>query len=201
MAKGYSGAFVRRYTEESGAFVAMGEFFDGNTDLVMSWLEQAGPSVGALDFPFLLNGLQPAFSSSSYFDFSRLVPNSGVVGRSPAQAFTFLQNHDIYRDESAPFGRSAPDSQIQQGYVILLSHPGNPVVFRAHWLRPSVQALVRKLVDARRQSSIASTSPLQVIEARQGLYAAIVTGSSGMVAVKVICCVPPACIIWQTCLI
>ena len=69
------------------------------------------------------------------------------------------------------------------GYAYLLTHPGIPCVFWSHYFDwgHATRQRIDKLIKLRRSAGIHAGSGVDIQEARQGLYAAII---DGRVAVK-----------------
>ena len=101
---------------------------------------------------------------------------------------TFVESHDTSpRDPN--FIQNAPKQyrdQRMMGYAYILTHPGIPCVFWPHLFDwgPAYKAQIQALVAVRKNAGITSTSYVQIISATNGLYAALVTGKTQRVAMK-----------------
>ena len=56
MVKGFNGSHVGQYNDSSEPILSVGEYFDGNTQKVVNWVDETGGKSMAFDFPtrFLL---------------------------------------------------------------------------------------------------------------------------------------------------
>ncbi len=126
--KGLSTDFLRPFLNSAsmaGKF-AVGEYFDGSRVLVNGWIFNPGGMNGrcnAFDFPlkFVLNSM---CNNPGHFNMSDL-DHVGLVGISPANAVTFVENHD---------GTDLKDSQNIVtnkilGYAYILTSEGYPCVY------------------------------------------------------------------------
>ena len=116
------------YGAMAGKF-AVGEFFDGNNDLVEAWLNDPGPPSNtygmagrssAFDFS-LRYTLQSMCNYPPGFDMSTL-DHTGLAGRDPAHAVTFVENQDT--DGSSPISQNKA-----LAYAYILTNEGYPCVF------------------------------------------------------------------------
>jgi alpha-amylase len=105
---------------------AVGEFFDGNVDLLQFWvLDPQGMRgrASAFDFPtrFLLASM---CNHPGHFDMSTL-DHAGLAGTNPMSAVTFVENHDT---DGGP--ALAPITQNKaMAYAYILTSEGYPCVF------------------------------------------------------------------------
>jgi len=113
---------------------------------------------------------------------------AGAIGWWPAMEVTFVDNHDTGPAESCGTGQnlwSVPCGAVMQGYAYVLTHPGIPTVFWPHVYDWGLRGAIRSIIQARTSMGITSTSALSIQQATTGLYAAIVTGTKGQVAMKI----------------
>ncbi|MCW3098264.1 MAG: alpha amylase [Chthonomonadaceae bacterium] len=127
-AKGVSTVFLNRLLDSpagQGKFI-VGEFFDGNANLVKNWIFNPNAMNGrasAFDFPlkFTLSTMCNQFGP---FDMS-LLDHAGVAGRAPLQAVTFVENHDTDTNpQLSPIVRNK-----MMGYAYILTSEGYPCVY------------------------------------------------------------------------
>ena len=104
---------------------AVGEFFDGNRLLVNQWIfnqngMQGRPS--AFDFPlkFLLTSM---CNNPGRFNMADL-DHAGLIGISPMNAVTFVENHDTDLNGGQRIVRNK-----MLGYAYILTSEGYPAVF------------------------------------------------------------------------
>jgi alpha-amylase len=191
LVKGYGARFVGEYNDASAPDFSVGECFDGDREQVAAWLDAAGGKSTAFDFPtrFLL------FDAIRRDDYGRLrssvagrsVPG-GLIGLRPASAVTFLDNHDTeYRREGEHYAGGGtshfPGETVAMGYAYLLTHPGVPCVFWAHYFDwdARTRQQIEQLICVRKGMRLCARSTVDIREAGGGLYAAVV---DGRVAVK-----------------
>jgi galactose oxidase len=104
---------------------AVGEFFDGNRILVNQWIFNPRGMAGrpsAFDFPlkFLLNSM---CNNPGRFNMADL-DHAGLVGISPMNAVTFVENHDTDLNS----GQKIITNKML-GYAYILTSEGYPAVF------------------------------------------------------------------------
>jgi glycosidase len=125
--KGLSTDFLRLLLETkpmAGKF-AVGEFFDGNRILVNQWIFNPTGMNGrpsAFDFPlkFVLNAM---CNNAGRFDMSQL-DHVGLAGISPANAVTFVENHDT---DLSPSQSLVSNKMLAYAYI--LTSEGYPCVY------------------------------------------------------------------------
>jgi hypothetical protein len=129
----------------SGKF-AVGEFFDGNPALVNEWIFNPNGMKGrpsAFDFPlkFALNAM---CNSPGTFNMANL-DHAGLAGISPANAVTFVENHDT---DLNPGQKIIVNKML--GYAYILTSEGYPCVYYRDYstdkncfgLKPEIDNLV-----------------------------------------------------------
>src|SRR5208337_3587490 len=102
---------------------AVGEFFDGNLDLVRGWISNTSGRASAFDFPLRFNQLQKMTNNAGFFDMSQL-DHAGLAGVDPFHAVTFVENHDTNEDNNLKIIENKP-----QAYGYILTSEGYPSVF------------------------------------------------------------------------
>ncbi len=125
--KGLSTDFLLPFLETApmkGKF-AVGEYFDGNPQLIDHWISNPFGMNGrssAFDFPlkFMLNQV---CNNAGRFDIS-LLDHAGLAGIDPFSAVTFVENHDtdITSGESLVFNKAL-------AYAYILTSEGYPCVY------------------------------------------------------------------------
>jgi alpha-amylase len=194
--KGFSPSYAGQYANAFGAEFCVGELWtdlnlnniDSHRQQIMNWIDGTGNSCGAFDFTTkgLLND---ALANGNYW---RLRDASGkpqgALGWWPAMAVTFVDNHDTGPSESCGNGQnhwSVPCGSVMEGYAYVLSHPGIPTVYYPHIYNWNLKTPIAALMAARRTAGVHSTSPVAIQQATQGLYAAIITGNTRQLAMKI----------------
>jgi alpha-amylase len=192
MVKGFAPYHIKDYNEASSASFSVGEYYDGNRQLIADWIDGTDSSSGkanassAFDFTTRFS-LIAAVEGDRYELLNDNGKPSGLIGWWPAKAVTFVENHDTSpRDPN--FIQNASKAYRDQrimGYAYILTHPGIPCVFWPHFFDwGPAKGQIQALVAVRKRAGILSTSQVQILEASNGLYAAVITGESQRVAMK-----------------
>ncbi len=66
VAKGFSASYFGDYINSSSPYASVGEYWDGNTANLKSWINGTGSRSAAFDFSLYYNALQPAINSGNY---------------------------------------------------------------------------------------------------------------------------------------
>jgi len=144
-AKGTSTVFLRALLEQGalkGKF-AVGEFFDGNLDLVRRWVSDPAGMAGrasAFDFPLRFNQLQKMTNNAGFFDMSQL-DHAGMAGVDPSRAVTWVENHDTNEDNNR-IVQNKP-----QAYAYILTSEGYPCVFYKDYSTDPGSFGMKKIID------------------------------------------------------
>ena len=194
--KGFGASYAGQYANAFGAEFCVGELW---TDLnlndvnphrqaIMNWINGTNNSCGAFDFTTkgLLND---ALANGSYWRLKDAQGKpQGALGWWPAMSVTFVDNHDTGPSESCGSGQNhwpVPCGAVMQGYAYILSHPGIPTVYYPHIYNWGLKTPIAALMAARKAAGVHSTSAVAIQQATQGLYAAIITGSTRQLAMKI----------------
>jgi alpha-amylase len=187
LVKGFHGRFVGEYNESTAPHCSVGEFFDGDRQAVTNWIDSTGGKSTAFDFPtrYLL------YEACNRDDYSPLrsriggreVPG-GLIGFWSSRAVTFLDNHDTEyrRDQEHQYQyndtRHFPGKAVEIGYAYTLTHPGVPCVYWSHYFDWGglTRGRIDQLIKLRKNTGLHACSTVEIKEARQGLYAAIIDG-------------------------
>jgi len=173
VATGFAPRYFGDYIVASGAEFSIGEYWDGNAQNVINWIDGTGGRSSAFDFPARY-ALQSAIKANS---FGGLNPLPGVLRYWAEKSVTFLDNHDTVHSND-PFGNAV---QIVQGYAYILTHPGNPCVFWNDYL--THYTAISTMIALRKEIGIVANTQVSISAATGGLYAAYV--NSGKLAVKI----------------
>ncbi len=193
--KGYGGSYVGGYNSATVPYFSVGELW---TDLnlndvnphrqkIMDWINATGGKSTAFDFT-TKGILQQAVQ---YNEFWRLKASDGkpqgAIGWWPAKSVTFIDNHDT--GPSSPSGGQNhwpfPSDKVMQGYAYILTHPGIPCVYWVHFYDWGHGAAIKSLIAARKEKGVTSTSAVNIVAADTSKYAAIITGNTGSLAMKI----------------
>ena len=192
MTKGYSAYYTGIYNAAANPKFSVGEYWDGNYDLVTAWIDGTIQNnciqSAAFDFPCKY-AMNEAFTAGSS-DFTKLVwwrsdlstnQPAGLIHMDGFRRFsvTFVDNHDTYRDGS----KFTNDSYVQAANAFILCSPGTPCVFLPHW--QAYKDEIKALIDVRKSVGVHNQSTVEVWEASAGVYAAKVYGTNGDLFIKV----------------
>lgn len=195
--KGFSASYVGMYANAFAPDFCVGEMWpdsfdlnnlDANRQAIMDWINGTGNACGAFDFT-TKGILNDALANGNYW---RLKASDGkpqgAIGWWPAMSVTFVDNHDTGPAESCGSGQNlwpVPCGSVMEGYAYILTHPGIPTVFYPHIYNWNLKSQIAALMAARRNAGVTSTSAVAIQAAAQGLYAAIVTGNTHQLAMKI----------------
>ncbi|QJE00754.1 alpha-amylase [Massilia forsythiae] len=194
--KGFGANYVGQYANAFQAEFCVGELWpdfdinniDANRQATMNWINATGSSCGAFDFA-TKGILNDALANGNYWRLKATDGKpQGAIGWWPAMSVTFVDNHDTGPAESCGSGQNlwpAPCGKVMEGYAYILSHPGIPTVFYPHIYDWNLKTQIAALIKARKAAGVTSTSAVSIQQATQGLYAAIVTGSTRQLAMKI----------------
>lgn len=175
--KGFAPNNIRAYNDHTQPFWSVGEFWDYDPNHIIGWInathsDKARKST-AFDFP-TKKILTDHFGSHQY---SVLASLPGLMGRWPAKAVTFLDNHDTHPPHHNPY--PFPDNRLLEGYAYILTHPGTPTIYWQHFYdkSPTIHDKIKELAQIRRQEGITNTSTVRILRAEQDLYAAEIDGN------------------------
>lgn len=185
--KGYAASYVNEYNVAAGASFSVGEYFDGNYDLVKAWINGCSNNSTSFDFPLKFQ-LNKAMSSSAT-DLTQLVWfNQSTQQNQPAglihhadtkrYAVTFVDNHDTYNDINNKYTGNIPAA-----YAFLMSSPGVPCILLRHWL--DYKGEINAMIAARRAVQLHSESDVTVNQTAANSYVATATGKNGSLIVKI----------------
>ena len=179
--KGFGASYAGQYANAFGAEFCVGELW---TDLnlndvnphrqaIMNWINGTNNSCGAFDFTTkgLLND---ALANGNYWRLKDAQGKpQGALGWWPAMSVTFVDNHDTGPSESCGSG--------QNHWPV----PCGATVYYPHIYNWGLKTPIAALMAARKAAGVHSTSAVAIQQATQGLYAAIITGSTRQLAMKI----------------
>ncbi|OGR51515.1 MAG: alpha-amylase [Elusimicrobia bacterium GWA2_62_23] len=184
-ARGLAPRFLLEYNRATAPSFAVAEIWDdldvNNADAhrqaLTDWMDAVNGEIKVFDFT-TKGVLQQALLSGELW---RLADKdgrpAGLLGWWPANAVTFLDNHDTgpspegkLQDKGWPF----PSNKVMAGYAYLLTHPGVPCIYWPHFFDWGLKGEISKLIAIRRAAGLGSTSPVSIARAEQGLYAAFI---------------------------
>jgi len=184
-ARGLAPRFLLEYNRATAPSFAVAEIWDdldvNNADAhrqaLADWMDAVNGEIKVFDFT-TKGVLQQALLSGELWRLSDKDGRpSGLLGWWPANAVTFLDNHDTgpspdgkLQDKGWPF----PSDKVMAGYAYLLTHPGVPCIYWPHFFDWGLKGEISKLIAIRRAAGLGSTSPVSIARAEQGLYAAFI---------------------------
>ena len=186
MVKGYSGEFTKLYNNDAQPQFSVGEYWDGSAPAVKGWINAAGKTSAAFDFPFrytVRNALRGSSSDDNANNWKqdadyRLLGTGSVMSDAAYRqyAVTFVENHDTeYRSSSAQQDPIRKDTLAANAY--LLAMPGTPCVFMKHW--QAYPQEIANMVAVRKAVGITNTSEPTIVYTSKDYYAVQVAGSAG----------------------
>ena len=153
LVKGYLGKYTKDYNAAGGAYMSVGEYWDGNYDAVKNWINETGKTSMAFDFPNKYAAFNNGLASNNFGAMVNgyKVPN-GLCGADEMKryAVTFIDNHDTFRDGSKYGG------DWTKANAVLLAQPGIPCVFYPHW--KECKADIKKMIATRKAMGVHSQS-------------------------------------------
>lgn len=189
VAKGFSAQYFGQYIEAAQSYFSVGEYLDGNYDLLNGWVNGTGNRSTAFDFSLKFNGLNNGLAKG---DLSKLVWMNGSTPQPAGMihsglkkyAVTLVDNHDTFeRANGNDFAAIGSKDLILQANAFILSSPGIPCVFYPHWVRYKED--IKKMILARKAVGVHNESAVVVNDYGSNKYVATVTGKNGTLMVKI----------------
>lgn len=143
--KGYNPRVVKSWDSAVGG-ISIGEFWDGDVNLVNNWVTASGS--GAFDFP-LYFAMKDAFNGSNL----NALDGKGLIAINPSKAYTFAANHDI--DDIYPQNKL-------KAYAFILTSEGTPFIFFKDYEYLLDKAKLNTLITIRKTLAAGSTTKLYV---------------------------------------
>lgn len=174
--KGFHNSHINEYNVSGKAFFSVMEMWDGNPDVLISHLNDAGYNTTTFDFGTKYEVFNNGIASDNYY-----LQGKGLLGRGKGRyAVTFVDSHDSFQRDDNEFcgkGNSMKyKDKLMQCNAYLLAMPGTPCVFYPHWV--TFKADLKKLINARYKTGVHNESAVSD-EAGNGYYKATITGTNG----------------------
>ena len=219
--KGYSGEYVGQYNEGSGAEFSVGEYWptagynSGNPsawgDEIKSWIQatdNGGTRSKAFDFA-LKGAMNTVFGNNTTgapnSNYQLLADSSNLIMSQPADAVTFIDNHDTGSTQSHWY---LDPQDVGTAYAFILTHPGYPCVAWQHYFTfeesgskvddsqyiggnevPGTENTYRQhidyLIDLRQRIGIEYDDVVDVVGKSSNYYAGKITGLNGEIVVVI----------------
>ena len=172
MVKGYAGSYTKLYNEDANPQFSVGEYWDGNATTVKNWINAAGKTSAAFDFPFRYT-VRDAINNN---DWRKLSGNSLISDNNYKQySVTFVENHDTEKRSNADQDPIKKDTLAANAF--LLAMPGTPCVFLTHWI--DCKRDIKAMIDVRNAVGIHNQSEYLPYATQQTYYAVGSTGNKG----------------------
>ena len=172
MVKGYAGSYTKLYNEDANPQFSVGEYWDGNASTVKNWINAAGKTSAAFDFPFRYT-VRDAINNN---DWRKLSGNSLISDNNYKQySVTFVENHDTEKRSNADQDPIKKDTLAANAF--LLAMPGTPCVFLTHWI--DCKRDIKAMIDVRNAVGIHNQSEYLPYATQQTYYTVGSTGSKG----------------------
>ncbi|MBQ7691473.1 MAG: starch-binding protein [Muribaculaceae bacterium] len=180
MTKGYSPGFTGKYNNWTHPYFCVGEYWDGNADVLRGWLEATrwGNQIQSATFDYALKyRINDAFNGSSFN--SSALNDKGLCADVwyNRWAITFVDNHDT--GQVGNHSRMSNDSHVAAANALILALPGTPCVFLQHY--KNNKTAIANMIRGRRAAGITNQSPITVQQESNGGYIIEVQGSQGKV--------------------
>ena len=219
--KGYSGEYVGQYNAGSGAEFSVGEYWptagynSGNPSAwgneIKSWIEatdNGGTRSKAFDFA-LKGAMNTVFGNNTTgapnSNYQLLADSSNLIMSQPADAVTFIDNHDTGSTQSHWY---LDPQDVGTAYAFILTHPGYPCVAWQHYFTfaesgskvdpdqyiggytvPGTEKTYRQhidyLIDLRQRIGIEYDDVVNLVEKSSNYYAGKITGLNGEIVVVI----------------
>ena len=159
--KGFGGWVVRDWMNNVGGF-AVGEYWDGNAQLIQNWVNSTNRTSSAFDFACYYR-MDEAFDGNNL----NKLNDDMFWKRDPAKAVTFVSNHDtdIIWDK-------------MHAYAYIMTHEGYPTIFYRDYEEWLDKNKLNNLIWIHRNKAVGSTS---VLYTDNDEYIARRNGSPGLI--------------------
>ena len=186
---GYDPIYNKEYNDATNPYFAVGELLESSRVQTNNWVNFTQQSSSAFDFNTKVS-LQNAIRDNnlSYLRDGQGRP-AGMIGINPGKSVTFLDNHDTGAAQQccgSNYVFPGGESNLRKGYAYILTHPGNPMIFWTHFFNTGsgVRNAIKDLIAVRKSVRLHANSTINIVEARNDLYAAYIDGRSGTIAMK-----------------
>lgn len=176
--KGFHNSHINDYNSASKAFFSVMEYWDGNPDVLLSRLNDAGYNTCTFDFGVKYAALNEGIAAGNYGG----CKGAGLLGRGKSRySVTFVDSHDSFQRDNNEFmgaGNSMKnyDGKTMQANAYILCMPGTPCVSWPHWV--TWKEDIKKIINARYKTGVHNESSV-TDEAGSGYYKATINGTEG----------------------
>lgn len=176
MTKGYAPQYTGKYNAATNPIFSVGEYFDGNTDLLKQWIN--GTTVnGAIQsgtFDFALKfAINDAFGGGNWgaLNLAGLIADDNYK----RYAVTFVDNHDTNEDHNKL------GNNVEAANAFILAMPGTPCIFSKHY--EEYKTAITNMIKGRRACGVTNMSSCTSTSVNGGIIFTT-TGPNGNVMVR-----------------
>ena len=175
MVKGYGGEYTKIYNQATNPTFSVGEYWDGDYNAVMNWVNATGKTSAAFDFP-LKYVINDAVGNGNYGALS----NKGIAGdpNNSRYSVTFADNHDTGQDGNG--SRLTKDWSAANALILAL--PGTPCIWIKHYNVDKTS--IKAMIFARRAAGVHNQSSIVEQQESNGGYIVRTRGNNGEVYVQ-----------------
>ena len=182
MTKGYSGYYTGVYNNQIKPTYCVGEYYDGNADLLRKWLDdthQWNSSINEIQSATFDFALKFKLNDACNGTWSAL-NDKGLCAdvRYNRYAVTFVDNHDTGRDGYQKIN----SSNLVAANAAILALPGTPCIYYPHY--QSNKAAITNMIKGRRAAGVHNQSPITTQQESNGGYIIETQGTKGKVYVQ-----------------
>lgn len=176
MTKGYAPQYTGKYNAATNPIFSVGEYFDGNTDLLKQWINgtTVNGAIQSATFDFALKfAINDAFGGGNWdrLNMAGLIADDNYK----RYAVTFVENHDTNEDHNKCGGN------IEAANAFILAMPGTPCVFSKHY--ETYKQPITNMIKGRRSCGVTNMSSCSSQSVNGGIIFET-TGSKGTVMVR-----------------
>ena len=174
MSKGYAAYYTGLYNKASQPIFSVGEYWDGNADVLRSWLENTKQDnrIMSACFDFALKyRINSAFGDGYWGALS----DKGLSADANYQRYSvsFIDNHDT----GSNFYNGCLTNNVMAANAFILTMPGTPCIFLKHY--QVYAAEMRNCIRARHAAGVHNQSTIVTQEESNGGYILETQGTRG----------------------
>ena len=167
----FHASFISDWMGNVGGW-GVAENWNGDRNVLHSYLDATDNSVSAFDFPLLYRLKAMSDGYGNYY-MNNLRYDNGLLGTRPFQSSTFVMNHDTERDEN-----SMIINNRHLSYAYILTHEGYPSVFWPDYFDVQYNSHIKNLVQIHNNYAKGTTT---VLHGDSDLYIAQRNGDPGLI--------------------
>ncbi len=176
MTKGYAPQYTGKYNAATNPIFSVGEYFDGNTDLLKQWINGTAVNgvIQSATFDFALKfAINDAFGGGNWsrLDMAGLIADDNYK----RYAVTFVDNHDTNEDHNKL------SANVEAANAFILAMPGTPCIFSKHY--EDYKEAITNMIKGRRACGITNMSSCTSSQVNGGIIFTT-TGPNGQAMVR-----------------